>query len=182
MSLSMDSRLPLPNPAGFDSEQQAIYDSILASRGDLSGPFLAWMHSPRFASLAEKLGAFCRYHTELELIESELLILCVARHFSCVGEQQIHEPIAESAGLPREQIDALREGRPVQFENVRLQLLYDAARSLLGTNRLPQPLYEALVAQFGVPCVVEIVGVIGYYSLVAMTLNAFEMRKASTLG
>src|SRR5690606_35194022 len=81
----LQSRLPLPDVAAFTPEQQAIHDSIMATRGNLNGPFLAWMHSPKMASLAEKLGAFCRYDTQLALVESELLILCVAGRFQCVG-------------------------------------------------------------------------------------------------
>ncbi len=178
MSPPMDSRLPLPDPAQFNSEQWEIYRSILSTRGNLSGPFLAWMHSPRLASLAEKLGAFCRYQTQLGLIESELVILCVAHHFDCLGEQQIHEPIAQQAGLAPEVVQAIREGKAPQLDNSRLRLLYEATTTLLSTNRLPQSLYEQLVAEFGIPTTVEIVGVVGYYALTAFTLNAFEMRKA----
>lgn len=172
----LQSRLALPDVADFNPEQQAIHDSIMATRGNLNGPFLAWMHSPKLASLAEKLGAFCRYETQLALVESELLILCVASRFQCLGEQQIHEPIARDAGLPDAAILALREGRAPELAGPRLGLLYRLASALLATNRIPAEDYDAAVALFGAAQVVEIVGVIGYYSLVAMTLNAFEMR------
>lgn len=172
----LQSRLPLPDVSAFTPEQQAIHDSIMATRGNLNGPFLAWMHSPKLASLAEKLGAFCRYDTQLELVESELLILCAGGHFQCVGEQQIHEPIALEAGLAADAVAALREGRDPQFAEPRLAMLYRLASTLLATNRVPQAVYDDAVTLFGTATVVEIVGIIGYYSLVAMTLNAFEMR------
>lgn len=178
MSQSMESRLPLPDSASLNAEQRAIYESIMATRGSLEGPFLAWMHSPGLADPAQKLGAFCRYDTALDLVESELLILRVAHHFDCVGEQQIHEPIAASAGLSQENVVDLREGRRPKLADRRQQLLYEASGALLQTNRIPQDLFDELQAEFGTATVVEIVGIIGYYALVAMTLNAFEMRKA----
>ena len=174
----MKSRLPLPDVSRLDAAQQAVYDSIAATRGNISGPFLAWMHSPVLASHAEKLGAFCRYHTQLPLVESELLILCVAAQFQCIGEQQIHEPIAQSAGLGAQAIEDLRARRVPALTDPRQTLLHRLASAWLGVNRIPEPLYREGVACFGEQGMVEIVGIIGYYALVAMTLNAFEMGMA----
>ena len=172
----MKSRLPLPDVSRLDAAQQAVYESIVATRGNISGPFLAWMHSPVLASHAEKLGAFCRYHTQLPLVESELLILCVAAQFECVGEQQIHEPIAQSAGLGAQVIEDLRAHRPPVLVDARQDLVYRLARALLGGHRIAEPLYREGLACFGEQGMVELVGIMGYYTLVAMTLNAFDMR------
>lgn len=174
----MKSRIPLPDVDRLDPPQQAVYQSIMATRGNLNGPFLAWMHSPELASHAEKLGAFCRYQTGFALVESELLILLVAARFRCIGEQQIHEPIAEQAGLSADQIAAIREQRPVRLATARLTVIHAVAEELLESNRIGDGLYEEGVRELGVRGMVELVGIVGYYSLVAMTLNAFEMRKA----
>lgn len=172
----MKSRLPLPDVDRLDPPQQAVYRSIMATRGNLSGPFLAWMHSPELASHAEKLGAFCRYQTGFALVESEMLILLVAAHFRCIGEQQIHEPIAEQAGLSADQIADIRERRPVRLATARLTVIHAVAEELLESNRIGDGLYEEGVRVLGVRGMVELVGIVGYYSLVAMTLNAFDMR------
>lgn len=177
---TLQSRLALPEVAGFTAEQRAIHDSVMATRGSLNGPFLAWMHSPRLASLAEKLGAFCRYDTQLALLESELLILCVASHFQCVGERQLHEPIAREAGMSDAEIGAVREGCDPEFSDSRLRMLHRLATVLLSTNRIPTQDYHEAEALFGTTQLVEIVGIIGYYALVAMTLNAFDMRLAES--
>lgn len=174
----MKSRLPLPDVGRLDPPQQAVYQSIMATRGNLNGPFLAWMHSPELASHAEKLGAFCRYQTGFALVESELLILLVAARFRCIGEQQIHEPIAEQAGLSADQIAAIREQRPVRLATARLTVIHAVAEELLESNRIGEGLYDQGLRELGVRGMVELVGIVGYYSLVAMTLNAFEMRKA----
>lgn len=174
----MKSRLPLPDVNRLNEDQQAVYRSIMATRGNLSGPFLAWMHSPELASHAEKLGAFCRYQTGFALVESEMLILLVAARFRCIGEQQIHEPIAKQAGLPADQIADIRERRPVRLATARLTVIHAVAEELLESNRIGDGLYEEGVRELGVRGMVELVGIVGYYSLVAMTLNAFDMRMA----
>jgi 4-carboxymuconolactone decarboxylase len=174
----MKSRLPLPDVNRLNEDQQAVYRSIMATRGNLSGPFLAWMHSPELASHAEKLGAFCRYQTGFALVESEMLILLVAARFRCIGEQQIHEPIAEQAGLSADQIADIRERRPVRLATARLTVIHAVAEELLESNRIGDGLYEEGVRELGVRGMVELFGIVGYYSLVAMTLNAFDMRMA----
>ncbi|RYF64271.1 MAG: carboxymuconolactone decarboxylase family protein [Comamonadaceae bacterium] len=173
----MKSRLPLPAPAQLDAAQRAIHDSILATRGSIDGPFLAWLHAPGLAEPAQRLGAFCRYGTALALVESELLILTVAGHFHCIGEQQIHEPIARSAGLADSAVAALAARQTPTLPDARQRMLWTLASALLQTHRIPQPVYDDALALFGERTLVEVVGILGYYALVAMTLNAFEMRK-----
>ncbi|WP_254277633.1 carboxymuconolactone decarboxylase family protein [Halomonas sp. 3H] len=172
----MQSRIELPSAHDMDPQQHAIYQSVLKTRGNADGPFLAWLHSPGLAGPAQQLGAFCRYDTQLSLVESELLILCVAAHFHCDGEQQIHEPIAIEAGLPEATVATLREGGWASLETPRLNLLQTLARQLLDQRRIDDDTFDAARQALGTQALVEVVGIIGYYSLVAMTLNAFEMR------
>jgi 4-carboxymuconolactone decarboxylase len=174
----MKARIPLPDEPGLTEDQRRVRAAILATRRNLDGPFPAWLHSPELADLAQALGAFCRYRTGLPLLESELLILCVASHCRCVGEQQIHEPIARSAGLGDDVIVALRGGERASLPTARLQLLHDLARQLLASHRIDDALFAAAQAEFGDKLLVEIVGIIGYYTLAAQTLNAFDMVKA----
>lgn len=171
----MKARITLPEEPALTPEQRRVRAAILASRRNLDGPFPAWLHSPEFADLAQQLGAFCRYRTTLPLVESELLILCVAGQMRCIGEQQIHEPIARAAGLPEAVIDDLRAGRPARLPTPRMQMLHDVAMELLSTHRIGPGLFGEALAAFGERTLVEIVGVIGYYTLAAQTLNAFEM-------
>lgn len=172
----MKSRIPLPQVSEFWPAQRQIYESIKSTRGNLDGPFLAWLHSPELANHAEKLGAFCRYGSSLSTKESELLILCVGAHYQCVGEQQIHEPIARQAGIAEQVVVAIRNGATPSFEDERLSTLHAVARQLLETNRIEQHLFDRARSIFGDKTLVEAVGILGYYAFVAMTLNAFEMK------
>jgi 4-carboxymuconolactone decarboxylase len=174
----MQSRLHLPTPAEMTPAQRAIHDAVLRTRGNVQGPFLAWLLSPGLADPAQQLGAFCRYGTSLSLEESELLILLVAARYDCAGEQQIHEPIARKAGLADEVVAAIRARQPPPLESARLRLVAEVAGELLATSKIPDALYARAVAQLGETTLVELVGIVGYYALVAYTLNAFDMRVA----
>jgi len=174
----MKSRLQLPRPDEMTEAQKAIHDAVLRTRGNVQGPFLAWMLSPGLADPAQQLGAFCRYGTSLSLQESELLILCVAAQYDCAGEQQIHEPIALQAGLDPAAVLAIRQRETPSLPTPRLRLLAQIAGELLASKRLSDDLYAQAVAQLGEATLVEVVGVIGYYAFVAYTLNAFDMRVA----
>jgi 4-carboxymuconolactone decarboxylase len=171
----MKSRIELPADSDLTEEQRALRDSILVSRGNLDGPFVPWLMSPELGQLAQQLGAFCRYRTELSLQESELLILCVAARFDCVAEQQIHEPIAKKSGISPSCIDAIRARHVPSFDASRLHTLHALARSLLDKNRIERDLYENACLVFGTKTLVEVVGILGYYALAAFTLNAFEI-------
>jgi 4-carboxymuconolactone decarboxylase len=179
MESIMISRIELPEVSGLTPEQNGIYESIKRSRGNLDGPFLAWLHSPEMASPAEQLGAFCRYGTLLSLQESELLILCVAAHHRCDGEQKIHEPIALQSGVSNANIELIRNHKAPSFDNHRMTLLSGLATELLQTNRINEALFVEAKEVLGHQTLVETVGVIGYYTLVAHTLNAFEMGIAT---
>jgi 4-carboxymuconolactone decarboxylase len=174
----MMSRIPLLDHEQLSPAARNIYDSILSTRGNLDGPFLAWLYSPEMAAPAESLGAFCRYNTSLGALESELLILVVAAHFCCAGEWQIHSPIAFTAGLDWDLINAIKAGVRPAFVSLRLSALHSFSHELLNQNRISESSFRQAREIFGDRGCVEIAGVIGYYSLVAMTLNAFEIRYA----
>jgi 4-carboxymuconolactone decarboxylase len=174
----MISRIPLVKHEQLSPAGRDIYQSILNTRGNLDGPFLAWLHSPGLAAPAEKLGAFCRYDTSLAEVESELLILLVAAHFHCAGEWQIHVPIASKAGLDMASIDAIQAGMAPALASLRLSVLHSFSDELLRHNQISEASFVRALEMFGVRGCVEVAGVIGYYCFVAMTLNAFEIRRA----
>jgi 4-carboxymuconolactone decarboxylase len=174
------SRLPPFVRADVTPDQLAVLKEILSGpRGNLNGPFLGWIHSPELAERAQRLGAFCRYDTGLPLRLSELLILVTAARWRSQAEWHIHYPIALDAGVPASVADAIRTGRTPSFdmgEQADDALLYAFATELYDTQRVSQPTFERTVARFGHVVTINLVGLLGYYSLVAMTLNVFEMR------
>jgi len=171
----MQARIPLPAVDALGPEGRAVHDQILASRGSIDGPFLAWLHSPGLAREAQALGAFCRFGTSLPSIESEMLILIVATHFRCEAEWAIHAPIAREAGLSEAMIAGIAAGGTGAEIDERAGLLARCAWSLLRHNRIPEAIFAPALDVLGTPALVEAVAIVGYYSFVAMTLNAFAM-------
>ncbi|MBY5926205.1 MULTISPECIES: carboxymuconolactone decarboxylase family protein [Halomonas] len=176
--MSIRSRLPELTDASMTDEQRRVLSDILSGpRGNLDGPFLAWVHSPELADNAQRLGAFCRYGTRLPLRLTELAILATAAWWKSQAEWQIHAPIALEAGLSPAVVEALREGRQPPFEDPQEALVHRLAYQLYDTRRVDESTYREAVDAFGEEAVVELVGVLGYYALVAMTLNVFEVRR-----
>ncbi|QEM82289.1 carboxymuconolactone decarboxylase family protein [Halomonas binhaiensis] len=176
--MKIQSRLTSLDDEQMSDAQRAVLKDILSGpRGNLDGPFLAWIHSPELADHAQRLGAFCRYHTQLSLRLTELAILATASWWRSQAEWQIHEPIAREAGVSADIIESLRTGKAPDFSAADESLVYRVARELYDTRRVSDELYRDAVDGLGEVAVVELVGVLGYYALVAMTLNVFEVRR-----
>ncbi len=170
------SRLPPIDPAEMTPAQRTVHDDILAGpRGKISGPFAAWLRSPELADRAQKLGAFCRFHSSLPPRLSELAILVTATHWRAQVEFAVHARIAADAGVGADVIEALRLGRKPVFEAEDEALVHDVVATLLSSRRLPDSLYGRAVARLGETTMVELIAIVGYYGLVALTLNAFKV-------
>ncbi|WP_179400993.1 carboxymuconolactone decarboxylase family protein [Burkholderia guangdongensis] len=173
----MTDRLPSFDMSRATDEQKAVLDEILSGpRGNLNGPFLGWIHSPELAQHAQRLGAFCRYRTGLPLRLSELAILVTASRWHAQAEWHIHHPIALEAGVQPEDADAIRAGRRPAFADPDDALIHDFATELYDAKRVSDATYAKTVERFGHEVTINLVGLLGYYALVAMTLNVFGMR------
>ncbi|HDR9011155.1 TPA: carboxymuconolactone decarboxylase family protein [Burkholderia vietnamiensis] len=173
----MTDRLPPFDPASASDEQKAVLAEILGGpRGNLNGPFVGWIASPELAQHAQRLGAFCRYRTGLPLRLSELAILETAARWRSQAEWYIHHPIALEAGVPAATADAIRRGVKPAFESDDDALIHAFATELYDTQRVSDATFARARARFGHEAVVNLVALLGYYALVAMTLNTFGMR------
>lgn len=177
MTQSRNPRLPAFDTSTASPEQKAVLDEIVAGpRGNLNGPFLGWIHSPELASHAQRLGAFCRYRTGLPLRLSELAILVTAARWQAQAEWYIHYPIALQAGVPEAVAEALRTGQTPVFDDPDDALIHAFATELYETKRVSDGTYARAIERFGHEVTINLVGLLGYYALVAMTLNVFDMR------
>lgn len=169
-------RYPDIDEASLTERQRQVYDRIVAGpRGQVVGPLRVWLHSPELADHAQALGGFVRYGTALPPILSELAILVTARIWSSEFEWSHHAPIAEKAGLDPAVIDAIARGmRPVFGDPVQ-QAVFDAAVELHRDRGMSHATYDAALAALGLTALVELVGICGYYTLISMTINVFEV-------
>ncbi|MHA1113622.1 MAG: carboxymuconolactone decarboxylase family protein [Alphaproteobacteria bacterium] len=160
----------------FSAEQRRIADEIEAGpRGAVIGPLAVWMRSPVLCDRAQKLGEFTRFNSSLPKRLSELAILVTARHWGAQFEWHHHAPIAREAGVPAAAIEALRTRADPVFDKSDEALVHEFATTLYATRTVPQDLYDRAVAELGERGVVDLVGLLGYYALISMTLNVFDV-------
>jgi 4-carboxymuconolactone decarboxylase len=171
-------RLKPLTDADLSGAQITLRDAIASGpRGKMSwgGPFAAWLHAPELGLIAQKLGAYCRYGTLLPPRLSEFAILVTARHWRAQYEWHVHAPIAEKQGVKALTIAQLHAGRPLSVAPKDEKAMLAFITELYKTKRVSQPTYARLEGLIGTQATVELVGLVGYYALVAMTLDAFEM-------
>jgi len=171
------SRVPVISPEQMNEAQRKIYQDIVRTRGGawFHGPYDPMLHQPRMAEPAQMLGEFVRYHTSLEPRLVELAILIVARHWDCAFEWYQHAPIAASKGLSAAIIDSVRRNAHPTGMDADEAIVFSFTRALLEEHRISNEDYERAQQRFGVVGVVELTGLIGYYTFIAFALNAHEI-------
>lgn len=171
-------RLPAIPEETLTPEQQALIASISSGpRGvfKMSGPFFCYLHAPKFGHLAQNLGAHCRYGTGIAPRLSEFAILVTAQHWKAHYEWAAHEPQAEKAGVKPMTIRDLRAGRVPKSAPKDERALYAFIKELYRDKRVSNRTYQGMQKLLGDAGTVELVGLLGYYAMVAMTLNVFRM-------
>ena len=171
------SRITLPTVETMTAAQRRAVDEIVAGkRGRAPQPFLAWLRSPELASRAQRLGEFVRYETSLTGRLSELAILVVARWWASEYEWTIHRAEALKAGLAENVIDAIARQQPPPFDRADEAAVYEFSTSVCETRTVSDAIYQRAVDAVGEQGVVELVGLLGYYTLISMTLNVFDLH------
>jgi 4-carboxymuconolactone decarboxylase len=171
-------RIPLPSTRDDLTEdaQREVWDRVVSGpRGRVVGPLRAAIHAPDLARAWSALGESLRFGTSLGKRLSELAIIVTGRRWSAQVEWTVHAQAAADAGVEAAIIDAIRIGAPPRFSQPDDALVYDYARLLLRDGTVPAALHAEVTQRFGVKGVVELTALVGYYSMVAMTLNAHEI-------
>jgi len=169
-------RISLPSPETMTPEQRRVHDQIVSGpRGRIVGPLRAALHNPELAERWQALGALLRYQTSLPPRLSELAILVTGRACQSPFEWHAHRIEAEKAGVETSIIEALLAQRMPDglAEDDRLVVRY--ALELNRHRSVSDATYAAALDRFGERAVVELTAVVGYYTMVAMTLNAHEI-------
>ena len=170
------ARLADIDPATLPPEQRRVYDAILSGpRGVVQGPLRVWVNSPGLADKAQALGAFCRYGTSLDQRLSELAIITTGAHWQAGFEWAVHAPIALQAGLDPAAVEAIRVGQEPKLDKADEKAVYAFASELLRNRRVSDAIYQRALDALGQVGIVDLVGILGYYGLISMTINAFEV-------
>ncbi len=169
-------RLPDLAPEQMTAEQRRVAEAAIGGkRGHLPAPLRAWLHSPVFGDRAQSLGEFLRYDTTLGPALSELAILVTARAWTAQYEWYAHKKLALQAGITPAICDAIARREQPELPDEKAAVVYHYAMTMHAERTVPQALHDRAVAALGEAGVVELVGILGYYTLVSMTLNGFDI-------
>ncbi len=175
--MSRIAELPL---AEMSKAQRRVHDDIVSGpRGALMKGFpplfQPWLRSPGMAGPAQRLGAFVRLESSLPPRISELAILITARFWECAFEWSSHQRFAREAGIAEDIIAAIADQRRPDFDSDDQAAVHDFCIELHQRHAVAEDTYQTAAGHLGETGLVELVGLLGYYTLAAMTLNAFEM-------
>ncbi|HEY7162984.1 MAG TPA: carboxymuconolactone decarboxylase family protein [Candidatus Binatia bacterium] len=168
-------RLPEIDEALLAPEQRAIYDKLKRERGHVRGPFAVWLRNAELCQHTLNLQEMFASRVKLERRLLELMILTAARSANAEYAWFIHEPHALRLGIAPSVVAAIRERRTPDFSREDERVVYAITTELNTTRQLSETNYNRGIAAFGEEAMVELVSAIGFYSMVAMTLNAFQV-------
>jgi 4-carboxymuconolactone decarboxylase len=173
----------------LDEIERALFDAIAGGKrgarqgssamltpgGGLRGPFNALLYAPHVGDPAQRLGERLRFEGQLPDRQREIAVLCVAACWRAEFEWWAHARIARECGVSEAIIEAIRKRDVPPLDDPGERLVHDYARALLDEKRVTDGLYRDAVAALGEPAVVELVLLLGYYSLVSMLLVSFHV-------
>jgi len=168
---------PITGKQEVAEKHHDIVDAITRSRGAIQGPFTMFLHCPELAGRVAHLGAFVRFEGSLDMRARVLAAMTVARELEAIYVWGAQTGGARRLGVSEEIITAIRENhsRGVPPEDAEI---VEFTRQLLRKHRVDPKAADSLRSRFGDEGFIELTGAIGYYSMLAMTVNACELEAA----
>lgn len=167
------SRLPPISPETLTPDQTEVYNRIATgARGGVRGPFTALLHSPALAGRVEQLGVYLRYQCAVPERLRELAIVVVAAHWRCEYEWYAHAPLAERIGHDKAALQRLGRGEEPSLADPADTATYRFCSELLRSGQVTEAVHAAATDLLGLQGVVDLAGLVGYYTMLALTLNA----------
>ncbi len=169
------SRIREFDPKQLSNAGQAVHDRILQQRGYLPGPYRFWLESPGFADTIEPLEAYLRERSSLAGSVIETLVLTTANHWRTRYVWTAHVPPALQSGLKQGNIDAILTGQTADWIKHEDAVCHTLCTTLLDGSDTPNDVWTRAMACFGEAGVNELLGLLGLYTSVCLTMNAYRM-------
>jgi 4-carboxymuconolactone decarboxylase len=170
------------NKEDLAPEHQPIYDTIVQSRGVVGGPWLAMLHSPELTARTAHLGSFVRFESSLDNKLIELTALVAARELECKHEWAAHINHGQKAGIPLETIRAIHQRKGAEHFSSEDAQIVSFVHEILRSHRVSEPTFQALYGRLGEKGFVELSATVGYYAMLACTMNTFDVYSATPPG
>jgi 4-carboxymuconolactone decarboxylase len=168
---AQDRMPPIPESQQTEAQKKAVAEFMAARKAGISGPFVPMLRSPEVMNRARAMGDYLRFNSVLPPRLSEFAILITARHWTQNYEWDAHNQLALQGGLSADIVKAIAEGRRPEKMAADEEVLYTFCDELHRNQSISDATYARAVATFGEQGVIDIVGISGYYTLLAMVLN-----------
>lgn len=166
-------RMPPIAPDKYTDAQKKAAEEFAGGRGyDVRGPFVPLIRSPEVMLRAKAMGDHLRFKSVLAPRISEMIILITAREWTQQYEWVAHHDIAIKAGLRNDIADAIADGRRPAGMAEDEEAAYDMSIEIQRSKRVSDATWARAIAKFGEQGVIDLLGINGYYTLLAMTMNA----------
>jgi 4-carboxymuconolactone decarboxylase len=162
---------PIPTEKMTDAQRKVAAEIAAGPRGKVEGPYWPIIRSPGLAESLQEVGAYYRYRCPLDRKLNEMAALMAARAWTQQFEWDVHILQALEAGLKKDIALAIAEGRRPAGMAEDEEILYDFVMELLTNKGVSDPTYARTVARFGESGIVDFVGIVGYYTMLAMIMN-----------
>ena len=186
ITMMAQNRMPPIPENQMTPDQAAAAEEFkkVRNRTQLTGPFVPLLRSPEMLSRARNIGDYVRFNSVLPPRLSEFVILITARHWTQNYEWSAHAQIAEREGLDPQIISAIADRRRPDDMAADETALYDFCTELLHNHDVSDPTYNKMLVHFRDIGVIDTIGIIGYYSMLAMVMNTARtpLREGETPG
>jgi 4-carboxymuconolactone decarboxylase len=170
-AVAQDRMPPIPKERMTEAQKKAADDLVAGPRGVLAGPFVPLLRSPELMSRMQKTGEYLRFHNSVGQKLTEFVILLTARQWTQQYEYDVHGPLALKAGVKPELIRAITEGRRPTGMGADEEAAYDFCTELYQNHGVSDATYARAISMLGEQGVVDMSGLIGYYTTLAMIMN-----------
>jgi 4-carboxymuconolactone decarboxylase len=170
---AQDRMPPVPKDKMTEAQKKAYEEVTSGPRGagGAEGPFVPLLRSPELMSRLQKTGEYVRFHNSIGTKLTEFVILLTARQWTQQYEYDAHQPLALKAGLKQETISAITEGRRPTGMTADEEIVYDFCSELRQNQGVSDATYARAVGKFGEQGVIDMTGLVGYYTTLAMIMN-----------
>ncbi len=169
---AQDRMPPITLDKMTDLQKKYAEEIIKGPRGALYGPFIPLIRSPELMDRSQRIGEYLRYKSAIGTKLTEFVIMIVARQWTQQVIWAIHEPIVLKAGVKPEIVQAIADGRRPMGMNEDEEMLYNFCMELHTNKSITDVTYDRVLKRFGEQGVIDTLGINGYYSMIAMVMNA----------
>lgn len=163
---------PLPAHELTESQRTSAAEIIGGERGELIGPFIPLLRSPELMRRLAQTGEYLRFQSTLSRSVFEMTVLVVAKYWNQTFEWNYHCPLALQAGLSKDIIESIATGNEPRDLDAKHQGAFTVISELLETHQLGNDTFAAATEALGETNLIDLIGTVGYYSSLAMVLNA----------